>query len=133
MKLSLSEISSRGGFSGPPVKREIGWARDGETVVFDVYVKRMAYQSAVSDVIAIQAGGDIAAHRIATSIVDENGAPVFSVSDITGVLDTGEPVMTENETGEMVERGALDGELAIALLAVIAEVNGLGKHRETPS
>ncbi len=133
MQLSLGEISSRGGFSGPPVKREISWVRDGETLVFDVYVKRMAYQSAVSDVIAIQAGGDIAAHRIATSIVDESGAPVFSVSDITGVLENGEPVMVEGDSGELVERGALDGELAIALLAVIAEVNSLGKPPEIPS
>ncbi|PRW05730.1 hypothetical protein CSB88_6291 [Pseudomonas aeruginosa] len=45
--------------------------------------------------------------------MDEEGKPVFTPADITGEADP--------------SRGALDGNLTIALLTVIAEVNNLGK------
>ncbi|MNE45132.1 hypothetical protein D3C80_1394040 [compost metagenome] len=56
---------------------------------------------------------DGVAGRIAASICDEDGKPVFTPGDITGEADP--------------ERGALDGNLTVALLSAIAEVNSLGK------
>lgn len=53
------------------------------------------------------------AGRIAAHICNENGEPIFTEEDILG---------TASE-----ERGALDGPIVIALLAVIQEVNELGK------
>ncbi|HEL8386196.1 TPA: phage tail assembly chaperone family protein, TAC, partial [Escherichia coli] len=48
------------------------------------------------------------AERIAGAVCDENGAPVFTVADITGEADPG--------------RGPLDAGLAMALLKAINEV-----------
>ncbi|MCY1358808.1 Phage tail assembly chaperone, TAC [compost metagenome] len=53
------------------------------------------------------------AGRIAACICDQEGKPVFTPADITGEADP--------------ERGPLDGNLTMALLGVIGEVNGLGK------
>jgi len=121
MKLNVDELARSGGFSGAPVKREIKW----KEYVFDVYVRRLSYHSAISDVKAVAGNGDIAAARIAGCIVDEDGKPVFTVADITGVNEDGSPVLTED--GE--ERGALDADLATELLMAISEVNGLGKSK----
>ena len=125
MRLDLDAVSSAGGFSGAPVKREIEW----KEMVFDVYVRRLSYHSAVSDVRTIAANGDIAASRIAACIVDDKGNPIFKVSDITGVEDDGSPVMVKDDDGNLVERGSLDAELAMTLMTVISEVNGLGKTK----
>jgi len=59
------------------------------------------------------------AGRIAASVCDEDGGPVFAVGDITGAADP--------------ERGALDGRLTVALLAAIFEVNNLGKTKSSPA
>lgn len=56
---------------------------------------------------------DGVAGRIAASICDEEGKPVFTPADITGEADP--------------DRGSLDGALTIALLVAIKEVNDLGK------
>ncbi|MNG37302.1 hypothetical protein D3C84_1246060 [compost metagenome] len=53
------------------------------------------------------------AGRIAASICDAEGRAVFTPGDITGEADP--------------ERGALNGNLTVALLTVIAEVNNPGK------
>ena len=126
MRLDVEALSKAGGFSGAPVKREIEW---GE-YVFDVYVRRLSYHSAVSDFKAVAANGDIAAARIASCIVNEEGDPIFKVSDITGVEEDGSPVMTTDEDGNKVERGALAADLATELLVAISEVNGLGKLKK---
>lgn len=123
MKLSVESLRAAGGFTGPPVKREVTWEVDGNEYTADVYVRRLSYHSAVTDVLSIDSGSDLAANRIANCIVDENGKAVFSVSDITGFFPDGEPVLDED--GQ--ERGALCSELSIALLGLIAEVNHLGK------
>ena len=56
---------------------------------------------------------DGVAGRIAASICDESGKAVFTVADITGEADP--------------ERGSLGGNLSVALLMAIGEVNNLGK------
>lgn len=125
MRLDVDELAKAGGFSGAPVRREIQW---GE-YVFDVYVRRLSYHSAMSDFKAVASNGDIAAARIAGCIVDEDGKPTFTVADVTGVNEDGTPVMTEDADGNLVERGALDADLATQLLVAISEVNGLGKSK----
>ena len=129
MKLSLEGLQSSGGFTGAPVKREIEWVKGDETLVFDVYVRRLSFQTAVTDVHALSGHGDLAANRIAYCICDEHGARVFKVSDITGVNDDGSPVLNDDGT----ERGGIDNNLTLSLLSVIGEVNGLGKPRPQTS
>ena len=128
MKLTAEAVQEKGGFTGRPVKREITWKDE----TYDVYVRRLSYRSAVDDARAYGQGASaIAAHRIANCIVDENGEPIFSVEHITGVDEHGDPVMIEDEKGNKVERGAMDDDLATALMLVISEVNSLGKRKAT--
>lgn len=109
MKLTLDTLKDAGAFTGAPVEKEITW-RQGETeLTATVYVRPLSYLSAISDLRAIVGKADGVAGRIAASICDEDGKPVFTPEDITGEADP--------------ERGALDGNLTMALLSVIAEVN----------
>ena len=115
MKLSIAELQKVGAFCGEPVEREITWAQGEEEFTATVYVRRMSYKTTVSDLQNSKDGsGQVLAGRIASCICDETGAPVFSVADITGDADP--------------QRGPLDNNLTMALLAVIGEVNGLGKQ-----
>ncbi|HBP1136138.1 phage tail assembly chaperone family protein, TAC [Pseudomonas aeruginosa] len=113
MQLSISNLATIGAFTGAPVEREITWKQGDKEVTATVYVKPLSYSTAVSDLLAMNGKVDGIAGRIAASIVDEKGKPVFTPADITGEADP--------------SRGALDGNLTIALLTVIAEVNNLGK------
>ena len=113
MKLTLDNLKNAGAFTGAPVLRQITWRQGEEQLTADVYVRPQSYRSAVSDLLARGAGQDPIAGRIAAHICDEEGKPVFTVADITGDADA--------------ERGSLDGNLTVALLAVIGEVTGLGK------
>lgn len=113
MKLSIQTLKEAGAFTGRPVEKTVTWKQNGEELTATVYVRPLGYQAAVSDVLAVGGKQDGIAGRIAASIVDEEGSPVFTVADITGDADQ--------------ERGALDGALTMALLGVIAEVNQLGK------
>jgi hypothetical protein len=113
MKLSISELQKSGAFSGAPVEKEITWKMDGKEHTASVYVRRMSYHSAVSDLQSLNKKTDAVAGRIAACIVDAKGKPVFTPEDITGEADK--------------DRGPLDGNLTMALLQVIGEVNNLGK------
>ena len=113
MKLTLDSLKELGAFTGAPVEKEITWKKGGEEFTATVFVRPLSYASAVSDVKAIASNGDGVAGRIAASICDEHGKPVFTAEDITGEADP--------------ERGALDSALTIALLTAIGEVNSLGK------
>jgi len=113
MQLNLDNLKNLGAFTGAPVEKTITWAMAGKDHTATVYVRPLSYSSTVVDLLARRDGLDGVAGRIASSIVDEDSKPVFTIADITGEAD---PV-----------RGPLDGNLTIALLAVIGEVNGLGK------
>lgn len=113
MTLSIDSLKQMGAFTGAPVEKEVTWKQGGDEHTFTTYVRPLSYKSAVSDIKALNSNGDAVAGRIAASICDEKGEPVFSPEDITGEADP--------------DRGPLDGNLTMALLAVIAEVNGLGK------
>lgn len=113
MRLTLTALKEVGAFTGRPVEKEITWKQGEQELTATVYVRPLGFQSAVSDVLASAGKSDGVAGRIATSICDETGKPVFSVADITGEADP--------------DRGALDGNLTLALLVAISEVNSLGK------
>lgn len=113
MKLTLQTLKESGAFTGRPVEKEITWKQGDEAFTATVYIRPMGYYTAMTDVMAANGRVDGVAGRIAASICDEEGKPVFSPQDITGEADP--------------ERGALDGALTIALLLAIQEVNDLGK------
>lgn len=113
MKLTLEALKESGAFTGRPVEKEISWKQGYKRITATVYVRPMGYHTATSDVLAFGGKVDGVAGRIAASICDEQGKPVFTPADITGEADP--------------ERGALDGALTVALLLAIQEVNDLGK------
>lgn len=119
MELSIANLKQAGAFTGRPVKKSIVWKQGEEEFDATVYVRPLGYAAAVSDVLAIAGKQDSVAGRIAASICSETGEPVFTVADITGQADP--------------DRGALDGNLTVALLAVIQEVNSLGKVPSSPT
>lgn len=109
MILSKQFAVENGGFvSDAPVKKQITWISRGEPVVSDVFVRLKSYQSVMSE-IQNGASGHGAAARIASSIVDESGQPVFTVEDIIG----------------NTEHGPMSESLTVALLTAISEANGL--------
>jgi len=113
VKLTLESLSEMGAFTGAPVERDITWKQGDVDLTATVYVRRLSYRSVRSDIDASNSKADVLAARIAASICDETGEPVFTTEDITG---DAEP-----------DRGPLDGNLTVALLNVIGEVNGMGK------
>ncbi|MNM78118.1 hypothetical protein D3C76_614410 [compost metagenome] len=132
MKLTLDALKGAGSFTGRPVEKEIKWRQDGTDYTATVYVRPTGYQTAVSDVLSATGRQDSIAGRIAASICDEHGNPVFGSSlDIThGPLD---PVELEKDPESTKRLGSLDGALTVALLFAIQEVNDLGKTKSSPS
>lgn len=119
MLLSIDSLKELGAFTGAPIEKEITWKQGEKEFTATVYVRPLSYSSAVSDLMAINGKVDGIAGRIAASIVDADGKPVFTAGDITGEADPA--------------RGALDGNLTVALLSVIAEVNNMGKTKGSAS
>ncbi|MDG5498970.1 phage tail assembly chaperone family protein, TAC [Marinobacter sp. BGYM27] len=115
MNLTIDSLNDMGAFTGAPVEKEITWKKGKEELKATVFVRPLSYQSAVSDLTSLNQKKDALAGRIAASIVDEDGKPIFTPDDITGDADPA--------------RGALDGNLTMALLNVIGEVNGAGKTK----
>ena len=120
MKLSIAALTQSNAFSAKPVEREIAWR--GETVT--IYVRHLSYQTAVADMLTAN-GSDPIATRIAASICDEFGKPVFKVADITGEVK----MPADWKEGDAVpeSRGSLCPELTEQLLAAIGDVQQLGK------
>lgn len=121
MKLTLDSLKNVGAFTGRPVEKEITWkqvnveTKEEVEYTATVFVRPMGYHIATSEILAYGGKVDGVAGRIAASICDEDGKPVFTAADITGEADP--------------ERGALDGQLTVALLVAIQEVNNLGKTK----
>lgn len=112
-QLSIESLKQMGAFTGAPVEKEITWKQGDQELTATVYVRPLSYLSAKSDLMAIGGKTDVLAGRIASSICDAEGKPIFTPEDITGEADP--------------DRGALDGNLTVELLRVIGEVNGMGK------
>lgn len=115
MSLNIESLKEMGAFTGAPVEREISWSQGDKEFTATVFIRPLSYLSAKSDLLAMGGKGDPVAGRIAASICDENGRPVFTPEDITGEADP--------------ERGPLDGSLTMALLEAIGEINGMGKPK----
>jgi spore maturation protein SpmB len=113
MKLNMDSLRQAGAFTGRPVEKDITWLQGDKELTATVFIRPMGYHNAVSNVLSAVGKIDGVAGRIASSICDENGDAVFTVADITGEADP--------------ERGALDGNLTVALLVAIQQVNDLGK------
>lgn len=113
MKLTIDTLKTAGAFTGRPVEKDITWKQGEKEFTATVYIRPLGYHTAMTDVMAASGRLDGVAGRIAASICDEDGKPVFKPQDITGEADPA--------------RGALDGALTIALLVAIQEVNDLGK------
>ncbi|AGZ34631.1 MAG: phage tail assembly chaperone family protein, TAC [Pseudomonas sp.] len=131
MKLNIDSLRQAGAFTGRPVEKEISWRQGDDTLTATVFVRPLGYQTAVSDVLAAGGKQDSIAGRIAAAICDEEGNPVFTAMDIThGPLDPAELAKDRDSTKRL---GALDGNLTVALLTAIHEVNNLGKMSNSAS
>lgn len=131
MKLNIDTLQQVGSFTGRPVEKEITWRQGSDHLTATVYVRPLGYQSAVSDVLAAAGHQDSIAGRIAAAICNEDGQPVFTALDIThGPLDKAELAKDPKSTKRL---GALDGNLTVALLTAIHEVNNLGKTTSSPT
>ena len=117
MQLSIASLKDANAFTGKPVKKVVEY--NGSK--FDCYVRPMSYQVAISDIAGAHAKSDFWASRIAGSICDKDGAPVFSVADITGE----QQFVDKKPVGE--PHGGLDGALVNKLIVIIGEVQNAGK------
>jgi len=118
-ELSIDGLTKMGAFTGAPVKKTITWKKDDEEFSAVVHVRMLSYHSTVAELNAFSDGhADAVAGRIAACICDAKAKPIFTPEDITGEADP--------------ERGPLDGNLTIALLTAIAQVNRLGGSQPEP-
>lgn len=122
---SIEALDKLGAFTPVGLAEEsIQWHQDGKDYQAVVYVRPLSFDSAVTDLINRpdqSDNPDAIARRIASSICNKAGEPIFTVGDITGQANP--------------ERGALSYALTMALLAAIGRVNKLGKvpsHPATP-
>lgn len=123
----IDVLKEEGAFTGAPVEKEIKWEMNGQEYTATVYIRRLSYSSAVSDIMALRNNGDAVAGRIASCILGPDGKPVFTPGQITGFNPDGTPIKVTDVDGKEVERGPLNAELTLALLQAIGEVNSLGK------
>lgn len=114
MILNLDNLKTIGAFTGAPVEKEITWRQGAAEHTATVFIRPLSYRSTVADLKALNENKDQLAVRIAASVCDAEGNAIFTADDITGDADP--------------ERGALDGNLTMALLAAIGEVNNMGKN-----
>ncbi|MCB5226200.1 phage tail assembly chaperone family protein, TAC [Alishewanella sp. 16-MA] len=113
MELSLKVIEDAGGFApAQPEMREINWqvTQNGKLQEYSAtaYIRKKSFATVSMESQAANARSDVVAARIASSVVDANNKPVFTVQDITG----------SDVRGPMCES------LTLALLSAIADVNG---------
>jgi len=129
MQLSIKSLQTVGAFTGRPIEKSIEWEQGGQQLSATVFVRPLGFQSAVNDALASTGRMDGVAGRIAASICDEEGNPVFTVRDIVdGPLDPDELDKDKESTKRL---GALDGKLTLALLTAIQEVSDLGKAKSS--
>lgn len=113
----LNELDKMGAFVGAPVEKEIKFTLNGEEHRATVFIRALSYAAARAGMSAMVAGGEVLAARIAASVFDADGKPVFTAGDITGDADP--------------KRGPLAEPIVKALLDAIFEVSGLGEPRAT--
>lgn len=130
-QLTLDSLRNTGGFVGGPVKKDIIWTNDeGQEFSAFVYVRRMTY-------VQMLEGQDQTLEqrlfsRIAKYICGEDGAPLFTIEQISGIKEDGTPVTTGKGKARR-EVGAFHPSLIQALVKAISEVSGLGKMQAAES
>jgi len=117
--LTIDSLTKMGAFTGAPIKKTIEWKKDDKEFSAVVYVRLLSYYSTVSELKSFSdEHANVVAGRIASCICDAKGKSIFTPEDITGEADP--------------DRGPLDGNLTMALLTAIAEVNRLGGEKPEP-
>lgn len=111
MDLTLDNLKEMGAFTGAPVEKEITWKSGGKENKATVFVRKLSYSAALSDLTS----KDAIAGRISTSILNAKGEPVFTVDDVNGEADP--------------ERGPMCRDLTMELLRVIGEVNEFAEKK----
>lgn len=116
MSLDINNLASQGAFAPVEITEEqVTFNNGAEDVTLTVCIRPLSYKTALSEIKASQESQDALAARIAASICDAEGKPVFTVGDITGDSDP--------------ERGPLNSNLTMALLSAIGKASGLGKSK----
>ncbi len=118
-RISLADVK-KSAFVGKPVLKTVEYLLDGELCEFNVYIRKLSYQSAVNDGQSFGANRDkFVAGRIAACVLDEDGHPVFeSIDQIMGL-------------GAFEDAGPISDDLTCALFAKIEEVNPSKKSSST--
>ncbi|EKF9664432.1 phage tail assembly chaperone family protein, TAC [Vibrio mimicus] len=115
-QLTVEMLKQAGAFApAKPERREIKWINDSQEIIEAViHVRKSSFITMIEESKSVADSSYLMATRIASSVVDEQGKPVFTVDDLLG-----------NE-----ERGPICQSLAIALLNAIYDVNGVGKKAD---
>jgi hypothetical protein len=114
MDLSINALKAAGAFVAAPVKKDIAWHADGKLQEATIYVRQDSFHTLTKRWEEQREGADATAIRIATSVCNEAGEPVFTIEDILGSEASG--------------HGPLTAELTIVLLAAIQQANGVSKE-----
>lgn len=112
MELSVTNLLKTGSYSpAKPERREISWINpEGVTCTAFVYIRKKSFATAQVEADNFNRGVSSLASRLISSIVDENGNPLFEIDDIMG-----------NDA-----HGPICDSLGYALYGAINEVNGIG-------
>lgn len=122
MELSIASLEELGAFAPAlPEKREITWHTDAKgkakTHKATVYVRKLSFATLSAESMSQNYQDNVLAARIAASIVDKAGKPIFKASDLIG----------------SEERGPICQSLGMALLSVVADVNNFkGELKNSP-
>ncbi|AAN55968.1 phage tail assembly chaperone family protein, TAC [Shewanella oneidensis MR-1] len=112
MELSVANLLKTGSYSPvKPERREISWVNPaGDTCKATVFIRKKSFATANIEANNYNNGVDSLTSRIVSSVVDEQGNPLFEIDDILG-----------NKA-----HGPICDSLGMALIGAINEVNGIG-------
>lgn len=115
-QLTVEMLKQAGAFAPTkPERREIKWINDSQDIIEAViHVRKSSFITMIEESKSVSDSSYLMATRIASSVVTEQGQPVFTVDDLLG-----------NE-----DHGPICQSLAIALLNAIYDVNGVGKKAD---
>jgi len=98
-------------YAPAPVPKTIEWEQGGQTHSATVHIRPLSWQALMGAALAEgKAQEDLIARRLADSVCDAQGKPLYSLADIQG------------ESGK-----ALCADLVMSLLNAMNEVNTAGK------
>lgn len=115
-QLSVEMLKTAGAFApAKPERREIKWISDDQNLhEAVVYIRKKSFITLIEESQSSTDSILVMASRISSSVVDENGTPIFKIEDIVGNDD----------------HGPICDSLSIALLNAIYDVNGVGNKAD---